>query len=357
MTSATDHDISLTLLREEQIQMKAIHLLSTLIRKGTFPHAFLFTGIEGVGKQSVAMMFAMACNCADVGAQLSVVSDPSTQTTDPCGVCRSCKKIRSGNHPDISLIEPTGVFIRIDQIRSVCHTLGMKPYEAKVRVVIIANAGAMNPEAGNALLKVLEEPPDRTVLILTAIQTTDLLPTIQSRCQHIRFDPILREDLESLLIRRQGLDPDEAMIIAALANGSYSKASLMSRKNWINRRNWLLCELNRLLSVDDSKPFPVARVFAFAEKLSKNKEILQDSLEIIKTWLRDLIICKLVPAGNIINRDLTEKILHVSQKVTVTSLLSKIKAVQSAQKKLRSNANLRLTLEALVMQLATRTKH
>ncbi|MDM8550894.1 DNA polymerase III subunit delta' C-terminal domain-containing protein, partial [Desulfobacterales bacterium HSG2] len=233
------------------------------------------------------------------------------------------------------------------------HTLSMKPYEAKIRVAIIANAGAMNPEAGNALLKVLEEPPDRTVLILTAIQTTDLLPTIQSRCQHIRFDPILREDLESLLIRRQGLDLDEAMIIAALANGSYSKASLMSRKNWINRRGWLLRELDLLLSTDDSKPFPVARVLAFAEKLSKNKEILPDSLEIMKTWLRDLIICKLVPdPGKIINRDLAEKILHVSQKITVKSLLLKIKAIQSAQKKLRANANVRLTLEALVMRLA-----
>ncbi|MDM8552828.1 hypothetical protein QUF72_22295, partial [Desulfobacterales bacterium HSG2] len=78
MTSVTDHNISLTLLREEQIQMKAIQLLSTLIRKGTFPHAFLFTGIEGVGKQSVAMMFAMACNCG----QWSVVSGQSQLTTD-----------------------------------------------------------------------------------------------------------------------------------------------------------------------------------------------------------------------------------------------------------------------------------
>ena len=82
--------------------------------------------------------------------------------------------------------------IKIDQIRELCQVLTMKPYEARVRVVIIADAHTLNPAAGNALLKMLEEPPARTVLILTAPQTGDLLPTIVSRCQHIRFKPIAR---------------------------------------------------------------------------------------------------------------------------------------------------------------------
>ena len=371
-----DNDLPASLIRNESMQLRAITLLSTLLRKGTVPHALLFTGMEGVGKQSVAMMFAMACNCPDVTAQFPVVSGPSHkvrgngnikhqtsnikyQNSYPCGVCRSCRKIQSGNHPDISLIEPSGAFIKIDQIRTLCHTLGMKPYEAEMRVVIIINAQAMNPESGNALLKVLEEPPDRTVLILTAIQTSDLLSTIVSRCQHIRFDPISREKLEYLLVREQGLDPNDAGIISVLANGSYAGALSMIRTNWIKRRNWLINELESLIVGDASTQFPIARLLGFAEKLSKNKDTLPDSLEVMKTWLRDLIICKLVPDSDrrydperIINRDLTDRIQHISQNIMAEPLLSKIKAIQSAQKKLRSNANVRLTLEALLMRLA-----
>ncbi|RLC09214.1 MAG: DNA polymerase III subunit delta' [Deltaproteobacteria bacterium] len=362
-----DNDLPASLIRNESMQLRAITLLSTLLRKGTVPHALLFTGMEGVGKQSVAMMFAMACNCPDVTAQFPVVSGPSHKASIkhqasnlyPCGVCRSCRKIQSGNHPDISLIEPSGAFIKIDQIRTLCHTLGMKPYEAEMRVVIIINAQAMNPESGNALLKVLEEPPDRTVLILTAIQTSDLLSTIVSRCQHIRFDPISREKLEYLLVREQGLDPNDAGIISVLANGSYAGALSMIRTNWIKRRNWLINELESLIVGDASTQFPIARLLGFAEKLSKNKDTLPDSLEVMKTWLRDLIICKLVPDSDrrydperIINRDLTDRIQHISQNIMAEPLLSKIKAIQSAQKKLRSNANVRLTLEALLMRLA-----
>ena len=95
------------------------------------------------------------------------------KTTDPCGCCKSCRKIQTGNHPDIIQVKPFGPLIRIGQIRDLCRILAMKPYEARYRVVIISHAQAMNPAAGNALLKVLEEPPDRTILILTAMQATD----------------------------------------------------------------------------------------------------------------------------------------------------------------------------------------
>ncbi|MDM8525584.1 DNA polymerase III subunit delta' [Desulfococcaceae bacterium HSG8] len=339
------------------IHNRASKWLSAFIRKETIPHALLFTGIEGVGKRTSAMTFAMACNCPSVvSCQSSVVSGPLTTdngqlTTDngPCGDCRSCRKIRSGSHPDISLVEPSGTFIRIAQIRELCHTLSMKPYEARMRVVIIANAQAMNPEAGNALLKVLEEPPERTVLILTAIQTSDLLPTIVSRCQHIRFDPIPRERLETLLLEKKQIRPDDAEVIATLANGSYSKAFSISRTNWINRRKWLIRELESL--VIEKQGHGTARMLAFAERLSKNKDILPDLLEVMKTWLRDIVVCKYDPE-KIINRDLGDSIQHASRKITVASLLSKIKSVDSARKNLRANANLRLTMEVLVCQLS-----
>jgi len=321
-------------------QEKPIRLLTTFLRKGTIPHALLFTGLEGVGKRTVALTFAMACNC--VGEKNYSKHQPNS--VDPCCRCRSCRKINSGNHPDIIFIKPSGPYIRIDQIRKLCQTLAMKPYEARQRVVIISEAQAMNPEASNALLKALEEPPERTILILTA-QTSDLLPTIVSRCQNIRFNPISRKGIENMLIKEQGLQPGNAKILATIANGSLSKAVSMHKGNWIKKRNWLINELAALSTR------PIESMLAFAEKLSENKETTREYLEIITSWFRDLAIFSDSPE-KIINKDMLDQIQYVSQNTMTASVLSKIDAIQSAKKKIKANANLRLTLEILTFRLA-----
>ena len=318
-----------------------------------------------MGKQTAAMTFAMACNCTgkesehlSEGRKTRARNEHHTKdrpaTVVPCGRCKSCMKIRSGNHPDIIHIEPSGPFIRIDQIRTLCHNLAMKPYEARLRVVIISDAQAMNLAASNALLKVLEEPPERTILILTAMQTSDLLPTIVSRCQHIRFNPISRENLTAMLVEKQGLNPDDALIIATMANNSFYKAFSMtkpvSQVNWINWRNWLITASN-IDHPEFLSSMPINVLLAFAATLSKSKETLFDSLEMIKSWLRDLVVYKYYPK-KIINKDLTDKIHYAAKKITVKSILSKIEAIETAQKDIQANTNLRLTVEVLIMRLA-----
>jgi DNA polymerase-3 subunit delta' len=317
-----------------------VRILTTFLQYGTIPHALLFTGIEGVGKESTALEFAMACNCA--GGD----SNPTRPATDiPCGNCKSCRKIEAGNHPDIIRLKPSGPFIKINQIRSLCQTLAMKPYEARRRLVIITEAQAMNPAAGNALLKMLEEPPPRTILILVATHTSDLLPTIVSRCQQIRFKPISSRRLESVLVERHGLDPGDAMIITTMAGGSISRALHMHRNHWVNRRNWLIQEMDALTSG------PVNRLLAFSERLSKNKDSLQDSLEVMKSWLRDLVVGQMNPE-RVINKDLVLEIQQVSLKMSVPALLDKIDTIQETQNRIHTGTNLRLTMEAMVLKLA-----
>lgn len=320
--------------------------MTTFIRKGTIPHALLFTGIEGVGKRTVARIFAMACNCMDKGSgkkHSQNIPDTSFEV-GPCFQCASCRKISSGNHPDIIVIKPSGSYIRIDQIRSLRHTLSMKPYEAKQRVVIISEAHAMNPEAANALLKVLEEPPERTLLILTA-SASELLPTIVSRCQQIRFNPISREGMERFLIEKHGLEPNTAMVLATIADGSLSKAVSMNKQNWVDRRRWLINELAALSSR------PIGSLLAFAEKLSKHKADIQDIFDIAGSWVRDILIYGYCPE-KIINRDFADTIGYASRNERVDSLLSKLEAIRFAQKHIQMNANLRLTLEVLTFRLA-----
>ena len=338
-------------------QQQPIQLLTTLLKKGTVPHALLFTGTEGVGKRTAAMAFAMACNCS-AGKQAApgqAVEAPAESPNPPveglcCGVCKSCRKIQSNNHPDVLHIQPSGSIIKIAQIRGLCRTLSLKPYEARVRVVIVSQAQTMNLEAANAFLKVLEEPPASTLLILTAEQTADLLPTIVSRCQPVRFNPISRDSLALYLTRNRKLSEDRARLVAAMAGGSITKAMAMSRTDWIGRRDWLLAASG--LDVPGSlSAKPVNVLLAFAEILFKGRENLPDTLDIIKSWLRDLVVWRFTPE-KIINLDLREKIQRASREISTASLLKKINAVQRAQREIEANANLRLSLEVMVLRLA-----
>ncbi len=332
-------------------------ILTTFLERGTIPHALLFTGIVGVGKQAAALTFAMACNCKGQDPKRFEQDDRGFSdrhkdriVAEPCGNCRPCRKILSGNHPDIIHIKPSGDYIRIAQIRTLIETLALKPYEAKLRVVIISEAHSMNPAAGNALLKMLEEPPDRTVLILIAEQRADLLPTIVSRCQHIRFNPIPRKNLAAFLAEKNGIDDETAFITAGLANGSLTKALTINRTEWIRWRNWLI-QASGLAQPASLASRPVGLLLAFAERLCGNKDSLPEALELMKSWLRDLIVYKYNPE-KIIHADLKETIGQKSPKSSVTSLLNKIGIIQTAQKDLAANANIRLTLEVMMMRLA-----
>jgi len=337
-------------------QKKPIRILTTLLKNGTLPHAFLFTGTEGVGKQAAAIALAMACNCqqentgrkaADQsGATLDSPPVKSDVTSlDPCGACNSCKKIASGKHPDIIHVQPSGSFIKIAQIRELVHTLAMKPYEAKTRMAIITNAQALNEAASNALLKILEEPPEQTILVLIASGKSGLLPTIVSRCQQVGFNPISKESIAHLLKAEYELSNEAAEILAAMANGSYSRAQAMVRNNWLRRRKWLLDEIE-VLSLQK-----IARLFALAEKISGERQTVSEALEVIKMWFRDLIITQYDP-GKIVNQDLASKIKIAAGKNTISALLSKVSAIQKFQNQLAANTNLRLAMEGLLIQLA-----
>ncbi|MFC1798218.1 DNA polymerase III subunit delta' [Thermodesulfobacteriota bacterium] len=330
-------------------QKQPIRILHAHLRNGTVPHALLFKGIDGIGKKSTAMTFAMACNC-DERSDLS--SPPKNQgTINPCGHCRSCRKMMSGNHPDIIHIAPSGSYIKIGQIRSLIHTLSLKPYEANCRTVLISEAHSMNPEASNALLKVLEEPPSQTVLILTARQSSDLLPTVVSRCQQIKFNPLSPEDLTELLVKKNGVDRQTSEVIAIMANGSYTKAATMIGSDWIDRRKWLL-HASGLDKPREGSVWPVHRHLAFVETLMQNKNTVVESLEIMKSWLRDLVIFHYSP-DHIINQDLKAEVHQASQDINLESLLAKIDAIQFAQKTIQSNANLKLALETMIFKIAS----
>jgi len=334
-------------------QIRPALILNTFIGKGAIPHALLFTGLEGVGKQAAAKAFAMACNCLrnssdelPVNSKKPVISG-KPESNGPCGVCSSCRKILSDSHPDIIMIKPSGPYIRISQVRDLCELLAFKPYEARIRTVIISDAQTMNTAAGNALLKLLEEPPERTILILTATEKSDLIPTIASRCQHIRFNPLSRKRLAEMLIESKGIEPADARIFAAMANGSFNRALALSDKSRLKKRDWLVNEVESLSLKETGK------CMAFAERLSRDKEDLLESLDTLKIWYRDIAVYKYCPE-KIVYSDLSDKTKTALLRHTEKDLLSKFDEIRIARKNILANANLRLIAETLVLRLVQR---
>ena len=291
----------------------------------------------------------MACNCIRNAAQLrqsgrSSSDNPEDFSDYPCGQCGSCLRIAAGIHPDITLIQPEAGVIKIGEIRNLCRILSMKPFEGHERVAILSDAHLMNPPASNALLKMLEEPPEQTLLILTARQSADLLPTIVSRCLHIRFNPVSRPALSGVLIQHHGFGMDEASTVAAFAGGSFSRALSMKKATWTNWRGWLITELSRL----GSCPFHV--IMAFSEKISKNRDALSDVFEIMLSWFRDILIFTCDPA-HVINRDHLEHVKEASLRYSISDLVQSVSAVKSAQAHIEARTNIRLSMDHLLLRL------
>jgi DNA polymerase-3 subunit delta' len=334
-------------------QDRPVKILNTLFEKATIPHALLFTGLAGIGKRAAANAFAMTCNCIGITANQGIAPSGGTIGSAPlasCGKCSACRKILTGNHPDILHIKPAGQYIKIAQIRGLVETLALKPYEAQLRVVIIAEAQSLNPSAGNALLKMLEEPPDRTLLILTAPQKADVLPTIVSRCQIVRFNPVSRGSIVAELTANHSVSPDNAKVLSAMADGSLNRAVDLYRSGWLRYRDWLLAA-SGIERIEKIGTRPTGVLLAFAEKLFTRKTQVPLSLETMLSWLRDLIVCRHDPE-RVVNTDLIDKLRKVSQEMPETVLLEKMEIILAAQKEIDANSNLRLTLEVMMLRLA-----
>ncbi len=191
--------------------------LRQALARGRWPHALLFVGPEGVGKRRFAQTLAQALLC----------ERHDEAALDPCGLCFACKQVAAGTHPDVlTVVKPEEKHeLPIALIRQLCLDLGLKPARGKRRVAIVDDADDLSPEAANAFLKTLEEPPPGAVLILIGTSPELQLDTIRSRCRIVRFDPLPERELAAVLLEHQ-LAPDraEANRLAALGEGSVGRA-------------------------------------------------------------------------------------------------------------------------------------
>jgi len=340
-------------------QQRPKRILHKFLKRDRIPHALLFSGPDGLGKLATALLFAMRCNCGGLVPEDGISSEQaagkgeickSGHDLSPCSNCPSCRKIRSGSHPDVILIKPSGATIKIGQIREVIGILTRKPYEARQRFVIIANAHLMTPESANSLLKILEEPPNQTMIVLTVSHPLDLLPTITSRCQHIRFCPVPKHELEEHLVENEGVSPAEAAILSAMSEGSSGQAVEMLHSGWLDRRRWLLAFFDGSRP-EASLPKTANHLLGLSESLARDKAHLHEALAVVKSWFRDLLIAGSYPEG-IVNQDYIEQIRSRSPGYDAQTLLEDVSAIQTVEKQIQKNANSRLLTDILMMRLA-----
>jgi DNA polymerase-3 subunit delta' len=330
-------------------QDRALSPLRSALRRGALHHAYLFGGPEGVGKARAARLLAQAANCEGPGA-------PARD--DACGACAPCRKIAKGVHPDIVLLAEERVMARagtwepkagrtpskdivVDQVRDlVDRRLSLKRFEGRRRFVIIDPADAMNPQAQNALLKTLEEPPEDTTLVLVASSPDSLLPTIRSRCLRVPFSPIPEEALVARL-EAEGQAPDKARLAAALSGGSLSRALASDDEAIAGRAEAL--RRAAALSADDASEW-----LAFARDMGGDREEAQAFLDLLLVWLRDVAAAQ-AGFGALALPDLTEATSATAAALAPFEALRRRRLVLKAASALRRNGAPVLALEAMLI--------
>jgi DNA polymerase-3 subunit delta' len=306
---------------------RPLRILRRVIETGRVHHAYLFTGMEGIGKRLVALNMAKALNCAKQGGEA-------------CDSCRSCQLIAKGIHPDIILIEPTGESIKIEQIRELERSIAFKPYEARWRVILIDGAEQMTRDAANALLKTLEEPPPWTMIILSARTIESLPATVLSRCQRIRFSPLSHEEVKKVL--SDSLSAEEIHMRAPLAGGSPGRALQMDSEEIKRVKDLLVPALSP----------PLNRRLQIARELAHEEGMGRLFLEILEGWLRDLIIYQETrEEQRLLNRDLLAEIKKVAPRQPTEELLRDFWSLHEIQRGIEAHGNLQLSLEAVLLEI------
>ncbi len=320
-------------------QARVKELFRNIIARKRLAHAYLFSGPKGVGKDAVAIELARLVNCERSG-------------TESCDECSSCRRASILQHPNIHLIFPLPVgksekdgdaplaklsedevklvqeqiqsksrnpyhpislpranMIKINSVREIRRDAALMAFSSGKKVFVIIGAENLNDASSNALLKTLEEPPEGTLVILTTPYPDQLLPTILSRCQHVRFGPITADEIENALVEREKLSADEAQLIARSADGKYGLALQLVHSDLRDRRNRAVDFLRAILR--GSRAELLGTIERLTSELEKSE--VEEFLLSLETWLREaLVLQEGAGAGQAMSADaaLTKFVSH-----------------------------------------------
>ena len=330
-------------------------LLTQTLAAGRLPGAMLFTGEEGIGKKLFALELAKALNCR------------SPHGVEGCGFCPSCVRISKLNHPqsnepedlkeiiwtdhpDVGMVVAPKRVLLVDQMRKIEREANFRPYEGKARVFLIEDADKLNDQAANALLKVLEEPPHTSHIVLITSRPAGFLATIRSRCQMIRFSPLTAQEIEGYLIRNKFADAEDARIRARIARGSIGRALAQDFEEFAEQRQAMLRVLDALTLSDDR-----IQLLRASEELNaaQFKDEFECRLDILETLIRDAWMLALhAPAKSVVNEDLLAQLEKISGKLDLAHTAGWISQIEEMREQLIVNINRKAATDALFLTMA-----
>lgn len=300
-------------------------------------HAYIINGERSAGKEFIAKTFAMALQCEN------------RQGIEPCQECHSCRQALSGNHPDIIFItheKPNT--ISVDDIRSQINgDVAIKPYSSPRKIYIMNEGEKMTVQAQNALLKTLEEPPEYAVILILTTNANSLLPTILSRCVVLNMKPVRDEQIKRFLMESMEVPSYKAEICTAFARGNVGKARMLAKSEEFDKVKDEAITLLKYIG-----EMEINEIVAAIKKINEYKFDVNDYLDILSIWYRDVLMFKAThDANNLIFREEIQYIRKVADKSTYEGIEEIIDALEKSKQRLTANVNFDLTMELLLLTI------
>ena len=295
-------------------------------------HAYLFLGPDGVGKRTLAMALAQAIHCSELQG-------------DYCGRCVNCASIIHGNHADVRFIGPLlgKKEIAIQQIRELERELRFRSFGGKQKIAIVDPVTLMNAAAQNALLKTLEEPPAKSLIILIAPNGGGILPTVRSRCLRLSFAPLPCAEVAAFLQAKHRVKAEEAVFLAAMATGSIGVALSLDQEGLIEKRKTWTEMLGSL------KPGDYQAAVVTAEALAATRDGALEFFKWAESWYRDLLVYRVTRnSEELVNLDMLAQIEQQAAASKVENSLAAMAGIADAAAGIQRNLNRRMVLEKLL---------
>lgn len=311
--------------------------LQEAIRQDTLSHAYIFNGEPGSGKKLLAKTLAAAllCEGPEKGAR-------------PCGKCKSCVQASSDNHPDIHVVTHEKSTLGVDDIRSqVSGDMAVKPYSSAYKVYIIPDCDRMTEQAGNALLKTIEEPPAYARIFLLSSNASSMLPTILSRCVTLDIKPVPTEKIYHFLIKEQQVPEQEAASLAAFCQGNVGKAVRYAVSEEFHEIHQAI--LHILKSVDR---LTLSDIMTSIKELAEHKTDIGDYIDLMILWYRDLLLYK--STGNVkllLYKGELASIKSQAAAKSYAAIDAAIQAMEQAKNRLNANVGFEPTLELMFLTM------